>query len=156
MFIINQSVVDPCQFLNPRNCPPQAPKMYVYAYIVHFWTHQRRGRASDNNWGGASDINWGEGGGAGELRSTTSKSNFKKLHYVHTLGGTTCSTLLVQWRFLRFSTFSSCRQSCFRPSNVVIKRISCRRAHWTSTVEQVVPPEKHKWFSCNTLNSSDV
>ena len=36
MFILNQSVVDPCQFLNPRNCPPQAPKMYVYAYIVHF------------------------------------------------------------------------------------------------------------------------
>ena len=66
IFIISQSVVDPCQFLNPRNCPPQAPKMYVYAYIVHFWTHQRRRRASDNNWGGASDNsnNW-EGGGPG-------------------------------------------------------------------------------------------
>ena len=36
LFIRNQSVVDPCQFLNPRNWPPQAPNMYVYAYIVQF------------------------------------------------------------------------------------------------------------------------
>ena len=83
MFIINQSVVDPYQFLNPRNCLPQAPNMYVYAYIVHFWTHQRRGRASDNNWGRRPiTITIGRGGGLGELLSTSRFSN-KKHSYIY-------------------------------------------------------------------------
>ena len=52
-FIINQSVVDPCQFINPRNCPPQAPKMYVYAYIVHFEpTRGEGGHPITIGWGG--------------------------------------------------------------------------------------------------------
>ena len=57
------SCFDPCQFRNPRNCPPQAPNMYVYAYIVHFEPTRGEGGhpiiiggASVNNWGGVRGI----------------------------------------------------------------------------------------------------
>ena len=75
---MNQSLFDTYQFLNPRNCPPQAPKMYVYAYIVHFEPARGEGGHPITIGGGASDINWG---GSGELLSTTSKSNNKTLPY---------------------------------------------------------------------------
>ena len=52
-FIINQSVFDQCQFLNPRNCPPQAPNIYVYAYLVHFEPTRGEGRHPITiGWGG--------------------------------------------------------------------------------------------------------
>ena len=47
----------------------------------------------------------------------------------HILGGTTCSTLLDQWRFIRVSTFFFVSRVIIETIISSIKAISCRRAH---------------------------